>query len=105
MPAHKGVRFRTTVVAGHKGKAVEVPFDPGERWELPLQPIRPGRRGYAVAASVEGSRFAGHVVARSKKFWLPLPPLVALATNVRPGDEIDVMLEPVWAIRQPSQQA
>lgn len=94
MAAHKGVRFRATVVAGHKEHAVEVPFDPAERWELRLQPIRPGRRGYAVAASVEGSRFSGHVIGRSKKFWLPLPPLVAIATNARPGDEIDVLLEP-----------
>ena len=92
--AVNALRFRAIVRSGHKENAVEVPFDPAERWNLAPQPIRPGRRGFAVAASIDGCRFASHVVARSKKFWLLLPPLVAIATNVRAGDEVDVWIEP-----------
>jgi hypothetical protein len=93
-PKANAVRFRAFVRAGHKEHAVEVPFDPAERWNVATQPIRPGRRGYAVAAAIEGCGFASHVVARSKKFWLLLPALVALATNVKEGDEVDVWIEP-----------
>ena len=85
MAAHKAVRFRAIVLTGHKEQALEVPFDPAERWEVETQPIRPGRRGFAVAASIEGCRFMSHIVARSKKFWLLLPALVAIATNAAAG--------------------
>jgi len=83
-------RFRGVVLAGHKGNAIEVPFDPGTRWSIKAQAIRSGRRGYAVRARIEDTPFDSFVVARSKKFWLLLPADVESGL----GDEVAVTLQP-----------
>lgn len=43
------VKFSALVLAGHKQAAAEVPFDPSEKWNLPMKPIQRGRRGAASA--------------------------------------------------------
>jgi hypothetical protein len=87
-------RFRATVLSGHKEDAVEVPFDPGERWEAASEQIRPGRRGYRVVGEINGHRFESHVVARSNKFWLLLPARMEAAAKIDVGDAVMVKLEP-----------
>lgn len=61
-------RISGVVLAGHKEDAVEVPFDPGVKWEVAIQQIAPGRRGYRVSCRVDATRFDSFIVARSKKF-------------------------------------
>ena len=85
-------RFRVVVLAGHKGNAIEVPFDPGTKWPIKTQAIRAGRRGYAVHAQIAGMPFDGFVVARSKKFWLLLPVEVAMQAQISVGSEVGVTL-------------
>jgi len=86
--------FKGIVVSGHKESAVEVPFDPAHEWHATAQQIRPGRRGFAVHAQVNGSAFDSFVVGRSKKFWLLLPASVEKQAAIRTGDEVAVTLHP-----------
>jgi DNA-binding response OmpR family regulator len=44
----KKERFRSEILLGHKGAAVEVPFDPSMRWGIPAGPLWSGRRGHRV---------------------------------------------------------
>jgi len=88
------VRLRATVLAGHKQHAVEVPFDPAVKWHIAARAIRPGRRGFAVRARVNGVAFESYVVARARKFWLLLPPSVTRDAGIAVGDEIALALQP-----------
>jgi hypothetical protein len=42
----RAARFNTPLLDGHRGAAVEVPFDPSERWQMQRQQIRSGRRSH-----------------------------------------------------------
>ena len=84
-------RFRGVVLAGHKERAIEVPFDPGARWNLKTLAIRPGRHGYAVRAQINEMSFDSFVVTRSKKFWLLLP--AEVESRIAIGDEVAVTLQ------------
>lgn len=107
----RAVKFKATLLAGHKEAAVEVPFDPGERWGLAPRALRPGRRGHAVQAVVggaafegaafEGAAFEGAIVARSKRFWLPVPAAVLRAAGLRVGDVAHVSVAPLLADEAP----
>lgn len=84
--------FVGVVRTGHKEDAVEVPFDPAAHWGRKAERFAPGRRGVAVCARIARVAFASHVVARSGKHWLLLPPDVAEACGVQPGAEVEVSL-------------
>ena len=86
--------FSDTVLTGHKGKAIEVPFDPGLLWGIKQEQIHPGRRGYRVIGEVKGLNFSSHVVARSKKFWLLLPAAIEAGAKVGVGETVAVKLHP-----------
>jgi len=90
----KAQSFSSQILAGHKGAAVEVPFDPHEAWSLALDPVRPGRRGYAVHAIFAGFAFESHVVARSRRFWLLLAEEVLRRAGVAVGDVVRVRSTP-----------
>jgi hypothetical protein len=90
----KAERISGVVRAGHKGDAVEVPFDPGAKWGATAQQIGPGRRGYRVSCRVGLARFDSYVVARSKKFWLLLSPEVEGTLSIKVGDTVSLSLEP-----------
>jgi hypothetical protein len=87
-------RFRGALLLGHKGHAVEVPFDPGVRWSSTAQPLRPGRRGYLVDATAGGVAFASAIVARSKRFWLLVPDAVMREAGAVTGDTVLVTVAP-----------
>ena len=78
-------RFKGTVLAGHKGLAVEVPFEPA----TPARPLAPGRRGHPARGTVNGAKFESAVVPRSRRYWL----LLDDELGVREGDEVNVALE------------
>lgn len=84
------VEFKATILSGHKEDAVEVPFDPRERWALDTEQLTPGRRACRVHCCIKGHKFNGAIVARSKKFWLLLPTEIERAAGVKAGDQITV---------------
>ena len=89
----KAERISGVVQAGHKGDAVEVPFDPGAKWGVAAQQIGPGRRAYRVVCRVGATRFDSCVVARSKKFWLLLSS--DISALVSDGSSLRLRLSPL----------
>jgi hypothetical protein len=71
-------RFTAKLVDGHKGLAVEVPFDPGRK---------------EVSGMLNGIPFDSVVARRAKKFWLLVEKDLAVAAGVGEGDEVEVVLE------------
>jgi hypothetical protein len=71
-------RFKATLTDGHKGLAVEVPFDPGRK---------------EVSGMLNGIPFDSTIARRSKKFWLLIENDLADAARVGDGDEVEVVLE------------
>lgn len=77
--------FQAVLLGGHKENAVKVPFDPGSRWNVAAQPLRPGRRGFPVRASLNGKAFDSAIVPRSRKFWLLVPGEISESAGVSVG--------------------
>ena len=90
----KATRFQAEVVSGHKGAAVEVPFDPNAAWETPSQQIRPGRRGHPARATLNGTRFDCVIVARSRRFWLLVEDRVLAAAKAQLGEVVNITVAP-----------
>lgn len=82
-------RFSGVIVEGHKGYAIEVPFDPNERWGSPIA-LRPGRRGHRVTARLGTHTFESTVVGRSKKWWLVLGDDLLRDAGLAPGETVSV---------------
>ncbi|MET0225205.1 MAG: DUF1905 domain-containing protein [Dokdonella sp.] len=87
-------RFTGEIRSGHKEAAVEVPFDPAQRWDLPASPLRPGRRGWFVDASLGGDEFSSVIVPRGGRFWLVLDNEQLSASGVSVGDRVALSLRP-----------
>jgi hypothetical protein len=87
-------KFQATLTSGHKEDAVEVPFDPGERWTTSPQSLWPGRRGYPVKATLNGTAFEGAIVSRAKRFWLLVPKAVEKSTGTVAGDLATITIAP-----------
>lgn len=71
-------RFKATLVDGHKGLAVEVPFDLVQK---------------TVGGMLNGIPFDGKIARRSKKVWLLVERDLADAAHAREGDEVNLVLE------------
>lgn len=84
--------FTGVVQAGHKEHAVEVPFSPAELWNREPERFGHGRKGVAVRGRLRGFEFESHVVSRSGKHWLLLPPEVEQAAGLRVGEDAEVAL-------------
>jgi hypothetical protein len=87
-------RFSGPVLEGHKGCAVEVPFDPKERWGTSPVALRPGRRGHRVSVRIGSHAFASAVVPRSRRWWLLLDPDVLKKAKLSPGDTVSIEIRP-----------
>jgi hypothetical protein len=87
-------RFRSKVLSGHKGAAVEVPFDPAKAWASRPQRIRPGRRGHSVTATLNGIRFESYIVSRSRRFWLLIEANALRAAKASIGDIVNIEVSP-----------
>jgi hypothetical protein len=90
----KRERFEGVVLLGHKGAAVEVPFDPARRWSIPAKHLWHGRRGHAVRGEVNGAEFESSIVPRLKKFWVLLGDPILRSARVSAGDTVRIALEP-----------
>ena len=93
----KGERFKATILAGHKGSAFEVPFDPAVRWNSELRPVRKGRRGHPVEGTIDGIPFRSVAVPRMKRFFVLVTDEMREATGAAVGDEVKVVLRPAQA--------
>lgn len=81
----KPEKFQAELLSGHKGNAVQIPFDPTDRWSIAAQALWPGRRGFPVHATLNGFAFDSAIVARSRKFWLLVPAEVSASAEVDVG--------------------
>ena len=87
-------KFKGELLAGHKGAAIEVPFDPAKLWAIPARPLWPGRRGHTVRVELNGVRFGSCIVARSRKFWMLVDEDAQERSRVSVGDTLTVIVEP-----------
>lgn len=88
-------RFKGEVLAGRNETTVEIPFDPELVWGISPGPIRPGKRGYAVRASLNGFEFESYIVSRTNKFFLIVEEQPRRAAGVLVGDIVAATIEPV----------
>ena len=90
----RATRFQAEVVSGHKGAAVEVPFDPNVKWGKPSQQIRPGRRAHLARATLNGTKFDSAIMARSRRCWLLVEDRVLAAAEAQVGEIVTVTVVP-----------
>jgi predicted DNA-binding protein (MmcQ/YjbR family) len=88
-------RFKAVLIEGHKGCALEVPFNPAERWGAAPVRLRAGRLGHHVAGKVNGVAFESAVVARSKKFWLFVDDELREQANLEVGSTAKIAIRPI----------
>ena len=89
--------FDAVLLSGHKQDAVELPFDPAQRWDSKPVVLRPGRRGHRVAGSLNGVAFESCVVSRSKRHYVLVEEPLRLQAGVAVGDKVRIALHPVDA--------
>lgn len=90
----KSVPFKGRLLEGHKEDAVEVPFDPAERWSIPARALWPGRRGHSVQGTLNGKTFESYVVGRSRRFYVLVTDRLRKSANLSVGDAVEIVLEP-----------
>jgi hypothetical protein len=95
-------KFKAELLLGHKGAAVEVPFDPAKLWAISARPLWPGRRGRSVRGEVNGVSFESCIVPRSRKFWMLVDEEVQKKAGVSVGDTVRVSVEPLFDSDDPS---
>ena len=78
--------FKSEVLSGHKGHALELPFDPGETWNVKAQTLWRGHKGFEVEANINGVAFESFAVARQKKFYLLVEDKILEAAGLAVGD-------------------
>ena len=88
-------RFKGELLSGHKGAAVEVPFDPAKQWAIAPKQLWRGRHGHSVQAKMNGAPFETFIVPRSKKFFMLVNDELLKATGVSVGDTVSVSVEPL----------
>lgn len=90
----KTEHFRAVLQEGHKGLALEIPFDPTHRWGTPSVRLEPGRHGHPVHGRLQGTPFQSAIVARGGGYVLLVDSKLAAEAGVEPGREIEVILHP-----------
>lgn len=94
-PSASSRAFRGVLLAGHKGAAVEVPFDPAIEWGSAAKPLWKGRRGQRVRATLNRVAFESAIVARSRRFWLPVDDDVLARAETSVGEDVAIVIEPI----------
>jgi Domain of unknown function (DUF1905) len=88
-------RFEAELQPGHKGAAVEVPFDPAARWSMDAVPLWRGRRGFPVEAVLDGVPFASAIVPRMRRHFLLVADEVCSRAKARIGARVTITVRPV----------
>lgn len=94
MPKSTKEKFEAELLLGHKGAAVEVPFDPEKKWAISPRALWPGRRGHVVRAELNGVRFGSCIVPRSRRFWMLIDEDIKNRAGVEFGDRVLITVEP-----------
>jgi Domain of unknown function (DUF1905) len=97
----KHARFEAELLRGHKGAAVEVPFDPAAQWSLDPVPLWRGRRGFPVEAMLDGVSFASAIVPRMRRHFLLVDDQVRTRAKARIGAIVKVTVRPA---KQPKEK-
>ena len=90
----KKKRFKAELLSGHKGNAVEVPFDPAQQWGIEPQPLWRGRRGHQVLAKINRVSFKSAIVPRQKKFYLLIDAETVKSAEISSAGLVEVSVEP-----------
>jgi len=85
--------FKAELLSGHKGHALEVPFDPAWLWGVDPKPLWRGRKGHQVKGKLNGCAFESFIVPRAKKFWMLVDDGLKRKAKVREGDVVSVSVE------------
>ena len=88
-------RFEAELLPGHKGAAVEVPFDPAARWAVEAVPLWRGRRGFPVEAVLDGVPFASAIVPRMRRHFLLVDDEVRARAKARIGAMVEITVRPM----------
>ena len=86
--------FDTVILDGHKDSAIEVPFDPPQKWAIPAGPLWPGRRGHFGRGTLNGVTFESAAMPRARRFYVVVGAELQAAAGVAAGDAVHVSLEP-----------
>ena len=88
-------KFTAVVQDGHKGCAVEVPFDPTEVWgEQPTEVVYQRVRGIAVRGTINRGAFESWIIRRWGKFFLLLRDDVLDAGGTAAGEVVNLVVRP-----------
>jgi Domain of unknown function (DUF1905) len=98
-----GIVVKGVLLTGHKGPAVEVPFDPARRWGAAQVPLQPGRRGYRVDVSLSGAQFQSVIASRMRRFFVLVPWSVARQAGLAVGDHVRLIVRQAEASASPEQ--
>jgi len=91
----KPQKFKGIVLSGHKEQAaVEVPFDPAEKWSIEARKLWRGRRGHVVQGKLNGVAFYSCIVPRQKRFYMLIDEDLKSAAGISVGDTISVAIIP-----------
>ncbi|HZS44436.1 MAG TPA: DUF1905 domain-containing protein [Blastocatellia bacterium] len=91
----KSETFSGTILSGHKDiLAVEVPFNPTEKWSIEPRKLWPGRNGHIVKGKLNGVSFHSCIVPRMKRFFMLIDDDLQAAAGVSAGDTIKVSIQP-----------
>ena len=93
--AETPISFTGHLLGGHKGAAVEVPFDPDVQWGVPPERLRKGRDGHRVEATINGVKFQGAIVPRVRRFWSEVPEEAVVRADVAAVAEVRIRLTPL----------
>ncbi len=94
MAERQKVGVEGVLMAGHKGPAVEVPFDPAAEWGTQPAALWPGRRGYPVEVLLNGVRFRSAIVSRMRRFFVLVDESIARRAGSPIGKRVRLT---VWA--------
>jgi hypothetical protein len=94
MPPTPRVRVVGVLQSGHKGPAVEVPFDPATEWNVQEVALFPGRRGYPVEALLRRVRFKSAIVSRMRRFFVLVDGRVARKAGAVVGHPVQITVWP-----------
>jgi hypothetical protein len=97
----KKEQFTGELLGGHKDAAVEVPFDPAERWSTTAVALRPGRRGHRVTGTANGVAFVSAIVGRSRRFFLLIDDELREQAGIEIGDVVKVAVQPAEKEQKP----
>lgn len=86
--------FKSEVLSGHKENALEVPFNPGETWNMKPSHLWRGRNGYQVIVKLNGVSFESCIVGRQKKFFVVVDKDMMHAAELAVGDTVTATVAP-----------